>query len=345
MPPLTVAFGPPPRDELASWSTAAASDRPLAPIPDFSAPPPVGSCVSVGGQDVLVRRTEGPPDGEHAWYVHGLEGASTNWDRLAGALSHMSTGFAPDLPGEGLTGPPVTGRYSLIDEADLCASLIRRRSDAPVHLVGNSRGGVVATFLAARHPQLVRTLTLISPAVPDFRIVRDRGADARMGLVMLPGVRGPIERQLRRSTPAERAGSLAASCFGEPEALTSADLAAAERAYAQRSAFPWSASSSVLALRSLIRAQLRPSRFSWRAAAGKVAVPVLIVWGSRDRLVDARLARKTASRFADHRLLVLPRTGHVAQMERPADVARAMMALWRQPHPHGRPVGAPDLSC
>lgn len=331
-------MGPRPRDELAAWSDAALADFEAGRIPGYDEPSPQGDTHLVGGAGVFVRRTPGPQDAPHSWYVHGLDGASGNWDRLAAALSGVSTGFAPDLPGSGRSDPPPAGRYSLLREADLVAMLITRVSGGPVHLVGNSRGGIVATLLAARHPDLVRTLTLISPAVPDLRLIGERGADPRLALVLLPGTLRRAERALTAIGPADRARGMAVACFGEPEALTAADLAAAEREILRRADLPWTGRATVQSLRSLIRAQLRPGRWSFSSAARSIAVPVLVVWGTRDRLVDVRLARRTAAAFHDARLLVLARTGHIAQMERPVATARAMVALWRhagvpQPRP------------
>ncbi len=338
MSAISSSFGPRPRDELAAWTTAPLADRELAPIPGYAEPSPPGRVHLVGGAGVYVRRTGGP-DRPHAWYIHGLEGASGNWDRLAAALSTQATGFAPDLPGSGRSDPPPSGRYSLTAEADLVARLIEDVSGQPVHLVGNSRGGVVATFLAARHPQLVRTLTLISPAVPDLRLVGERGADPRLALVMLPGMLGAAERRLAAVGSADRARGMAAACFGEPDMLTADDLLAAEQEFARRAGLPWTRVATIRSLRSLIRAQLRLGRFSFAAAARSVRVPVLVVWGARDRLVDVRLAPRTADHFADARLLVLARTGHVAQMERPADTARAMVAMWGgEPPSAGAPL-------
>ena len=53
----------------------------------------------------------------------------------------------------------------------------------------------------------------------------------------------------------------------------------------------------------------------------KITAPTLVVWGTEDRLVSVRKAPRTARLLPHGRLLVLPRTGHVAQMERPATVA------------------------
>jgi len=61
-----------------------------------------------------------------------------------------------------------------------------------------------------------------------------------------------------------------------------------------------------------------------------VTVPTLVVWGTRDRLVDVRLAKRTAAAFPRADLLVLPGCGHVAQMEDPQTTARGVLALWER---------------
>jgi pimeloyl-ACP methyl ester carboxylesterase len=269
-----------------------------------------------------------------------LEGSSRNWSRLAAVLAGRSVGHAPDLPGSGMSPPP-RRRYSIAADARLVARLIESAGEGAVHLVGNSRGGVVATVLAAEFPQLVRTLTLISPAVPDFRVFGERGANVQLALVMLPGATGPVRRLLESVTPEDRARGLALTCFGEPEALSLEDLAAVAADSAERRSSPWAADDVVRSLRSLIRAQLRPGRWSLATAARTVTQPTLVVWGTRDRLVDCRLAQRTAAAFADSRLLMLARTGHVAQMERPVEVARAMLALWEDATARPRRAGAP----
>ena len=182
--------GPLPRDELDVLSTAVLADV-AEKIPGVSEDPPPGWTELVDGRGVYLRRTPGRPDTASrppdAWYIHGLAGSSANWTSLAGVLSTRGTGYLVDLPGHGRSDPPPGGRYSLLRDADLLAVLIRRRSSGPVHLVANSMGGVIATALAARNPDLVASLTLISPAVPDLRLTRDRGADPVLALLLLPG--------------------------------------------------------------------------------------------------------------------------------------------------------------
>lgn len=333
-------FGPAPRDHLASQTTARLADVTLPPAPAFTAAAPHGRTITEGGLDIFLRSVPGPAGATPTWYIHGLEGSSRNWDRLAAVLAGVSAGYAPDLPGSGSSAPP-RHPFSVADDARLVARLIERSGGRPVHLVGNSRGGVVATVLAAQYPELVRTLTLISPAVPDFRVVGERGASARLALVMLPGAMGPLTRLLDSFAPDDRARGLALTCFGEPEKLSAEDIAAAAADVAAHQTAPWASENAVRSLRSLIWAQLRPGKWSLATAARSVTRPTLVVWGTRDRLVDCRLARRTASAFADSRLLMLERTGHVAQMERPVLVARAMVALWEDDAACTRNAGAP----
>ena len=61
------------------------------------------------------------------------------------------------------------GDLSIDALAVAVSDLIEQRGYWPVHLVGNSLGGAVCVRVAARRPDLVRSLTLISPALPDLR--------------------------------------------------------------------------------------------------------------------------------------------------------------------------------
>ncbi len=70
-----------------------------------------------------------------------------------------------------------------------------------------------------------------------------------------------------------------------------------------------------------------PARSLWAAAAA-VRVPTLVVWGEVDRLIGVGRAARTAATLPAGRLLRLPDTGHVAQIERPALVGRAVLGLW-----------------
>ncbi|MTD13661.1 alpha/beta fold hydrolase [Nakamurella sp. YIM 132087] len=342
--PPTAAWPPPQgpavHDELVELSDAPLAGEVPGTVPGMADEPPPGEFEVIDGRGLYVRVTQPEPGpGPDAWYVHGLAGSSTNWIQLAGALAGTARGYLVDLPGHGRSDPPPRGRYSLVDDADLVAAAIRRRSCGPVHLVGNSLGGMVVVALAHRHPDLVASLTLISPAVPDLRMTADRGADPRLALLLLPGTTGVATRRLGALSPEDRARGMGALCFGDPDLITDAEYEAAAVELGWRFGLPWLHTATIGSLRALMTSYLTAGRWSFAAAARTVRVPTLVIWGTRDKLVDARLAAPTAALFADARLLVLRGVGHTSQMEEPATVARAVAALWRStggtgaPHP------------
>ena len=83
----------------------------------------------------------------------------------------------------------------------------------------------------------------------------------------------------------------------------------------------WTAAALMGSARALTAEFLRQGRHSpWRDVT-RVTAPSLVIYGQHDRLVDPRAAGRAAHVFTEARIVVLPRTGHVAQMERPAAVA------------------------
>ena len=304
---------------------ARLSDAPLPPV-DPSIPPWPGETVPVGGTRLYVRRTPGPDaGGEPALYVHGLGGASTNWTDFAGLLAGRLAGEAIDLPGFGESGPVPRRDYSPAGHARTVVAYLEQRAAGPVHLVGNSLGGVASLLVAATRPDLVRTLTLVSPAMPWVR--PRRGSDSLMPLMLLPGLGGLVQRRLD-SLPAERrARQVIDLCFADPSRVPDNRLAEAAQDVARRRELPWAADAFAASFRGLARSYAVPGSRSLWVRAGAVTAPTLVVWGQRDRLVPVELAARTAAAVPDSRLLVLPGIGHTPQLESPETTARAVLAL------------------
>ncbi|WP_372493864.1 alpha/beta fold hydrolase [Prauserella aidingensis] len=279
-----------------------------------------------GGLRLHVRRTPGRV-GETAVYVHGLGGSSTNWTDLAAQLAPHAEGIALDLPGFGFSEPPAGFRFSLDAHADVVARYLEslRR---PVHLVGNSMGGAVSLLVAARRPELVSTLTLVSPAMPDRRPDPRRLSDPRMALAMLPVIGTPARRQLARLTPEERALQTIRLVYADADRFPRHRLTEQAEEFAARSEYAWAGAALARSTLEIFRSWFTPGTGSLWSAAPRVRVPTLVVWGTEDRVISVRRARPTALAIPSARLLVLPRTGHVAQMERPVTVARAVLGMW-----------------
>ena len=198
-----------------------------------------------------------------------------------------------------------------------------------MHLIGNSLGGAISVKVAAQRPDLVRTLTLISPALP-FLDPRRSAQGRLLPLLAVPRVERLAARRLASLDPETLTRQVLEACFGDPERIEPQRLAEAIEEAQRRNEVPWYADAYVRTLRGLVgsflRAYLPGSGSLWRTAA-RVSAPTLVIGGDLDRLVDVRVAPQAASVIPDARLLMLPGVGHVAQMETPDIVARAIIGL------------------
>ncbi|WP_307795940.1 alpha/beta fold hydrolase [Amycolatopsis sp. 195334CR] len=304
------------------------STTPLPSLDPHVAPWP-GKTEEIGGIGLHLRRTPGA-DGALAVYVHGLGGSSTNWTELSALLAPFATGIAVDLPGFGFSEPPAEFDFGLNSHAALLAEFLDGLGKGPVHLLGNSMGGAIALLVAARRPELVRTLTLISPAMPDRRVDHRRLSDPRMALAYLPFVGKRVRHALASLGPEERAKQVIKLCFADPAAFPERRLAELAEEHSARAEFAWAAPAMAKSTFGIFRAWFSRGPASLWAAAAEVTAPTLVIWGEKDRVISVRRASRTATLVPRARLFVLPRTGHVAQMERPNAVAKAVLGMWER---------------
>lgn len=306
------AGGPPPPDPIPHWP---------------------GQYVDLPVGQVFVRSVPAVHGAEPAVFIHGLGGSSTNWTDLMDLLSRLpaTRPAAPvfacsalDLPGFGSAPPPRSGDYSISEHATAVIQFIEHQGLGPVHLIGNSMGGAVGTRVAARRPDLVRTITLISPALPDLR---PRPLPLRLALASLPGIGPAIMEWLRRMPAEARTDLTLKDLFTDPGLVHPTRRSAEIAEVLRRDTLLYANNALVLSARSLVTEYFRVgSRSLWRDAA-RSAAPALILHGSHDRLVNPVMAGKAARAFRSARVLVLSGVGHVAMMERPAMVANEIRAF------------------
>jgi pimeloyl-ACP methyl ester carboxylesterase len=283
-----------------------------------------------GDVELHVRHTPqraDPPDtpGRRIVAVHGLAGSATNWTDLAGLLADRWATDAVDLPGFGCSPPPADGDLSVDGLTGAVTAFVEHvvaTTRAPVHLLGNSLGGLLALQLAATRPELVATLTLVSPAMPHYRL--------RPGALTVPIVGAPlVSRVVNRGVGTLSAEQLVAAslrvCYAHPERVSPARVAQAAEETRRRETLPYAAAVTRATTAGLVRTFVDPraARRAWQWARS-VTAPTLLVAGLADRLVDPAVCARLAGRIPGSSVLTLPDVGHVAQMERPDLVAPAV---------------------
>ncbi|GHH21045.1 alpha/beta fold hydrolase [Streptomyces rubradiris] len=263
-----------------------------------------------------------------ALYVHGLGGSSQNWSSLMAELADAVDSEAVDLPGFGDSPPPDDGDYSVTGHARAVIRYLDAVGRGPVHLFGNSLGGAVATRVAAVRPDLVRTLTLVSPALPELRIQRTA---VPTGLLGVPGIAALFTRLTKEWTAEQRVRGVMGLCYGDPGRVTPEAFQLAVEELERRLRLPYFWDAMARSARGIVNAYTLGGQHGLWRQAERVLAPTLLVYGGRDQLVGFRMAAKAARAFRRSRLVTLPDAGHVAMMEYPDVVAGAFRELLAQP--------------
>ncbi len=246
-------------------------------------------------------------EGQDVMLLHGLGATKSSFFDTAAALSR--DGFrvhAIDFPGFGGSSRPVTGPYSARWFADTVIGVMDVLEIASAHLVGNSMGGRAAIEVGLRHPERVRGLALLCPAV----------AFVRRGYHPLVRALRPEFGLLPHRFPRAAVSAQFWSMFADPDAIDPqvADIAIDEflRIYSSagaRYAFLSSARNLYL------DAPWGKSGFYARLA--DLEPPALFVWGSHDKLIPSGFRRHVAEWLPGAEQIVLDGCGHVPQVERP----------------------------
>lgn len=238
--------------------------------------------------------------------VHGLLGYSFSWRRVLDIFARQRKVFTLDMLGSGFSDCSPTLDARLSAAAERLVKFFDATGIKSCDLVGSSYGGATSLFLAAKHPARVRTLTLVSPANPWSRIGRKRLAFLSLplaGMIFPPFAR--TIRSLHRSAIRRM--------YGDPSRVTSETLHGYSLPlrrkgvfeHAVRIAHNWHSDMAELE----------------RSLAGAADIPTLIVWGSKDRLVELSSAHILHRHLKRSRLAIMEGAGHLPYEECPEEFA------------------------
>jgi pimeloyl-ACP methyl ester carboxylesterase len=291
-----------------------------------------GETGTYNGHQLFVRHA-GTPGAEPAVFVHGLGGASSNWTDLMGLLAPLVDGYAPDLPGFGESAPPPRALgFSLATHVAAVVGVIESvvaRTGQPVHLWGNSLGGAIAVRIARTRPELVRSLSLVSPALP---YLINTKLDWRIPLMSVPGLGSLLQRGQAAQGPKNRGQALLELVCAHPERLHPLRRREAIEDMRARAKLPYANAALMHSLRGLLRVWADVgSGGLWSQAGGLRDIPILLVHGTQDRLVPVAVTRRLRRALPRAHVLELEEVGHVAMLEEPALVARAWVNMRELP--------------
>jgi len=252
--------------------------------------------VRIHGHDVSYRMAGSGPT---VVLIHGIAGSSTTWRAVMPALAEKYTVIAPDLLGHGQSAKP-RGDYSLGAYASGVRDLLAVLDQEQATVVGHSLGGGVAMQFAYQFPERVQRLVLVASGGLGKEV------SVILKAVTLPGAEFVLPLLLHRRI--REVGEWPAGVARRAGWRPNDTLAEVWRSY------------TTLTERHGQQAFIHTVRAVIDVAGQRVsahdrlylaqALPTLIVWGDRDRIIPVAHAYRAAQAMPGARLEVLPGAGH-----------------------------------
>jgi pimeloyl-ACP methyl ester carboxylesterase len=241
--------------------------------------------------------------------IHGIGDNSTTWNTVQAKLAQRYTVIAPDLLGHGRSDKP-RADYSVAAYANGMRDLLSVLDIERATIVGHSLGGGVAMQFTYQFPQLVERLILVSAGgvTKDVNIAL-RCASLPMGSEALALLRLPLVR------PAlHLAGRLAGMALGTTG--LGSDLSNVLRILDDLPE-PTASAAFSRTLRAVV---------DWRGQIVTMldrcylteAVPVQIIWGTKDVVVPVQHALMAHAAMPGSRLEIFEGSGHFPFHDDPA---------------------------
>lgn len=235
----------------------------------------------------------GKPELPALVFLHGIGGAARAWRGQLNAFSDRTHAIAWDMPNYGGSAPLQT--VSILTLAEALKDFLRQVGATKPILVGHSIGGMIVQQLLVMEPRIAAAVVLAQTSPAFGR------PDGDWQKTFIEARLGPLDRG---ETMASLAPSLVKELVGDnpdPNGIELArDCMAAVREDAYRAA-----------MRSLMG-------FDLRGALKNIAVPTLVLSGSKDNNAPAPMMAKMASYIPSASYVELEGVGHLANLERPA---------------------------
>jgi 3-oxoadipate enol-lactonase len=234
----------------------------------------------------------GDPASTPLVFLHGIGGAARAWRGQLDFFQGRYRAIAWDMPGYG--GSAALPAVSIAALANALQDFLQQVGAAKPVLVGHSIGGMIVQQLLAKHPDIVGAVVLAQTSPAFGKADGDwqkNFIDARLG----PLDRGETMRSL--------APSLVKDLVGDDPDPGGLELARDCMASVPEAAYR----ASVLALLG----------FDQREALKNIAVPTLVLSGSKDKNAPAPMMAKMASYIPSATYVEIEGAGHLVNLERP----------------------------
>jgi len=235
--------------------------------------------------------------------VHGTMGKSEDWSRVVERLSNSRLVIRPNYM-DGVAGRNSTNALAIKDLADEVVAAARAEGKQRFDLVGASLGAAVAICVAAEHPEMVRSLVLVSGF--------SHGSDPRMNL--------QFKLWLRLVSTDKVAFTKLLLLIG----LSPGFLSAFDEATLEGIIENFIASTDWSPVEQVIGVDLS---VDVREYAARIKIPALLITAKHDQIVPPAYSENLVP---DAKTMEL-NSGHLIFLEKPVDLASAILSFCQSP--------------
>jgi non-heme chloroperoxidase len=260
--------------------------------------------------------------GEPVVFSHGIPTDYRAWSSQVEALSksYETITYSRRYAAPNRRSGNVTDSTVEANAADL-KGMIEKLGVAPVHLVGHSYGGFAAAYLAADHPELVRTLVLIEPAIATLLVEDPNSAGQMLALL----VRSPaVALSARRFQSGSLAPSLKALDSGQSEKAVRLNVDGIQNKVGAFASMPDSAKKMMLDNAGTI-AELRTPLPPFKERAGKISCRTLVINGEESALWLRRIGELVAQDVPNCEAQTVTASRHFPHLENPTELNSAVL--------------------
>lgn len=242
--------------------------------------------------------------------LHGFGASKENWLPLLPFISRRYHVFVIDLPGWGESSFFPDASYGVDAQVARLAQWFERRKLGAAHLVGSSMGGLFAGVLAARHPDLTRSVTLMNAA----------------------GVAGSETTEFERGLAEGKNGLIAHNMWGAYRLLRTV-MANRLLALAVLPSACWDLVTRRHVNEHLFRELIGKPPAADLASFVDIERPAFIVWGVDDAVIHVSAAATFQQLIPQAQQKLLNGIGHLPMVEAPRVTARLLRRFWRASAP------------
>jgi pimeloyl-ACP methyl ester carboxylesterase len=255
-------------------------------------------------------------NGEPVVFSHGIPTDYRAWGSQVEVFSksYATVAYSRRYAAPNEREGDVTDSTIANNAADL-KGLIEKLGIAPVHLVGHSYGGFVAAFLAADHPNLVRTLVLVEPATATLLIENPDSVWQNLSLLF----RSPsVALSARRFQSRSLAASLKALDSGQNDKAVELNVDGIQDMQGAFGAMP-DATKKMMLDNARTIAELRTNLPQFKPHVGKISCRTLVINGERSALWLRRTGELTAKSVPHAEAAKISGSRHFPHLENPSE--------------------------